>query len=145
MHVTSARATPRLDLPAGRVTGRAVARMIHVPPESSTVRAMTVELGPGARTAWHAHPYGQVLVAVSGRGRVCAEGGPVVELLPGDAVWAEPGERHWHGAAPGEPFVYTSVQAADPVTGSYADWGEPVGDADYAVSPVDAASAARTA
>lgn len=83
---------------------------------------MTVELADGARAAWHSHPRGQILVAISGLGQVQNEGGDVVELWPGDSIWAPPGERHWHGAAPGRDFTYTSVQPIDPATGTYADW-----------------------
>jgi quercetin dioxygenase-like cupin family protein len=96
--------------------------MFDIPAEQTPLTAMTVEVADGARTAWHSHPCGQILIAVSGLGEVQASGGPIVTLRPGDAIWAEPGERHWHGAAAGQDFVYTSIQPADPVTGSFADW-----------------------
>jgi mannose-6-phosphate isomerase-like protein (cupin superfamily) len=71
---------------------------------------------------WHSHPRGQILVAISGLGLIQAEGSEVVELEPGDSIWAPPGERHWHGAAPGHDFTATSIQPIDPSTGTYADW-----------------------
>lgn len=53
-----------------------------------------------------------------------------VEVSAGDAVWFEPGERHWHGAAAGGPMVHLAVQLADD-TGNAATWLEPVTDAEY--------------
>ena len=71
---------------------------------------------------WHSHPRGQILIAISGLGQVQAEGGEVRQLRPGDAIWAPPSERHWHGAVPGHDFAYTSIHPIDPATGTYADW-----------------------
>jgi len=68
---------------------------IDAPPSS----AILVRFGPGGRTHWHRHPDGQYLYVLSGQGRVQSRGGDVVALLPGDMVYAEPGEEHWHGAS----------------------------------------------
>lgn len=70
---------------------------------SGGLSAATVTFEPGARTAWHTHPLGQTLLVVSGLGRVQREGAPIEEIRPGDIVWFEPGEKHWHGAAPDWP------------------------------------------
>ncbi len=67
-------------------------------PARAAGNAVTFE--PGARTAWHTHPLGQILIVTAGSGRVQREGGPVEEIRPGDVVWFEPGEKHWHGASP---------------------------------------------
>ena len=61
-------------------------------------------------------------VVISGLGRIQAEGGEVVDLRPGDSIWAPAGERHWHGAMPGQDFTYASIQPIDPATGSHVDW-----------------------
>jgi len=61
-------------------------------PARAAGNAVTFE--PGARTAWHTHPLGQVLIVTAGCGRVQREGGPVEEIRPGDVVWFEPGEKH---------------------------------------------------
>jgi quercetin dioxygenase-like cupin family protein len=106
----------------GRILGDARLHLFDIPPEDTELTAMTVELQDGARTVWHSHPRGQILVAISGLGQVQAEEADVIELRPGDSIWAPPGERHWHGAAPGHDFCYTSIQPIDPATGSYADW-----------------------
>lgn len=122
MKLTTAAAAAWQPGPPGRILGDARLRMFDIPREETELTAMTVELTDGARAVWHSHPRGQVLVAVSGLGQVQAEGGDVVELRSGDSVWAPPGERHWHGAAPGHDFTYTSIQPVDPATGTYADW-----------------------
>jgi quercetin dioxygenase-like cupin family protein len=106
----------------GRMLGDARLHLFDIPREETELTAMSVELKNGARAVWHSHPCGQILVAISGLGQVQAEGGDVVELRPGDSIWAPPGERHWHGAAPGHNFAYTSIQPVDPATGTYADW-----------------------
>lgn len=95
------------------------------------VRVLRVTFEPGARTAWHTHPHGQVLHILSGVARVQRQGGEVAELLPGDSVWFEPGERHWHGAAPGRTLVHLAAQQADDA-GNSATWFEHVSDAEYA-------------
>ncbi|MEO6246336.1 MAG: cupin domain-containing protein [Opitutaceae bacterium] len=97
---------------------------------AAKLRALRVSFEPGARTAWHTHPHGQLLNIVSGVARVQKSGEPVIELFPGDVVWFEPGERHWHGAAPDRPMVHVAVQETDEA-GNAAHWLEQVSDADY--------------
>src|SRR4051812_19170849 len=67
---------------------------------AARVGGATVTFEPAARTAWHTHPLGQTLFVTFGIGRVQREGGPIEEIRPGDIVWFEPGEKHWHGASP---------------------------------------------
>jgi quercetin dioxygenase-like cupin family protein len=101
---------------------------VREPP--SRLRALWVSFEPGARTAWHAHPLGQVIHIVSGVGRVQREGGGVHIVRAGDTVIFAPGERHWHGAAPGHGMVHLAMQEADE-TGRDVVWMEHVTDADY--------------
>ena len=96
----------------------------------SRTRALRVTFAPGARTAWHTHPHGQTLRILSGIGRVQIAGEPAVDVQPGDTIWFEPGERHWHGAAPNSIMVHLAIQQADD-TGSTATWLEHVSDEDY--------------
>ena len=96
-----------------------------------------VTFEPGARTVWHAHPHGQILIATAGVGRFQSAGGPVLPLLPGDSVTIAPDEKHWHGAAPEQLFIHTSIQAAD-VHGQQATWMDPVSDKDYEQAPEEA-------
>jgi quercetin dioxygenase-like cupin family protein len=99
------------------------------------VRALRVTFSPGARTAWHAHPGGQVLHVMDGVGRVQSAGGPVRQLRPGDTVVAGPGEQHWHGAAPDQVMSHVAISANDPVTGEQTTWAQHVSDADYLAAP----------
>ena len=93
------------------------------------VRAAVVTFEPGARTAWHTHPLGQALLVVSGLGLAQSWGGPVQEIRPGDTVWFEPGEKHWHGAAPTVAMTHVAIQEA--LDGSPVDWLEQVSDEQY--------------
>ena len=99
-------------------------------PAPSRLNALCVRFDPGARTAWHTHPLGQTLYVLSGKGLICRRGGAPQEILPGDTVWFDPGEEHWHGAAPDTGMVHLAMQEADEA-GSAATWLEQVTDADY--------------
>lgn len=99
-------------------------------PSASRTRVVRVSFEPGARTAWHTHPFGQTLHILSGVGRVQRAGEPVKVVFPGDSIWFEPGERHWHGAGPNTQMVHLAVQQADE-SGNAATWLEHVTDADY--------------
>ncbi|WP_068299997.1 cupin domain-containing protein [Pararhodobacter sp. CCB-MM2] len=94
------------------------------------VSAASVTFEPGARTAWHTHPAGQTLIVTAGVGRVQRDGGPVEEIRPGDVIWFEPGERHWHGAGPTTGMTHLAIHEV--VDGSAVTWLEPVSDTDYA-------------
>jgi len=91
-------------------------------------------LPPGARTAWHTHPLGQTIYVTEGIGRCQREGAPVEAIYPGDRVFFEPGENHWHGAAPNRFMTHIAIQEADE-SGSPVAWGDPVSDEDYIASP----------
>jgi quercetin dioxygenase-like cupin family protein len=93
------------------------------------VGGATVTFEPGAHTAWHTHPLGQTLLVTAGLGRVQREGGPIEEIRPGDIVWFEPGEKHWHGAAPN--CAMTHIAIAEALDGRSVDWMEKVTDAQY--------------
>ena len=97
------------------------------PPARAAGNAVTFE--PGARTAWHTHPLGQILVVVSGRGRAQREGGPIEEIRPGDVISFAPGEKHWHGASPTTAMTHIAIQES--LDGKAVDWLEKVSDADY--------------
>jgi quercetin dioxygenase-like cupin family protein len=101
----------------------------------SRLRAASVHFTPGARTAWHSHPVGQVLHVTEGTGRVQSKGGAVTGIRAGDTVHAEPGEVHWHGAAPHSFMTHLALQEAGP-DGTTADWLEHVTDAEYQPSGI---------
>ena len=93
--------------------------------------AVTFE--PGARTAWHTHPLGQILIVTAGCGRVQRWGGPIEDIRPGDVVRFEPGEKHWHGAAPTTAMTHIAIQES--LDGKAADWMEHVSDQQYQAAP----------
>jgi quercetin dioxygenase-like cupin family protein len=78
--------------------------------EPARVSGALVTFEPGARTAWHTHPLGQTLIVTSGPGWVQRWGGPVEEIRPGDVVWFEPGEKHWHGATATTAMSHIAIQ-----------------------------------
>lgn len=96
-------------------------------PSRATGAGVTFE--PGARTTWHSHPLGQTLIVTAGCGRVQRDGGPVEKILPGDVVWFEPGEKHWHGASPETAMTHIAIQ--EQLDGKSADWMEKVSDEQY--------------
>ena len=93
------------------------------------VAGAVVTFEPGARTAWHTHPLGQILIVTAGCGRAQREGGPVEEIRPGDVVWFEPGEKHWHGATPTTAVTHVAIQ--ERLDGKAVDWLEHVSDEQY--------------
>jgi 4-carboxymuconolactone decarboxylase len=88
-----------------------------------------VTFEPGARTAWHTHPLGQVLIVTAGTGRVQRWGDPVEEIRQGDVVWIPPGQKHWHGAAPHSSMAHIAI--VEQLDGKAVEWMEKVGDAQY--------------
>ena len=97
------------------------------------MKAYRVSFEPGARTAWHTHPLGQALHVLAGVGLVQLQGQPAQAIRPGDTVWIEPGEVHWHGAAPGHTMVHLAMQVAD-ADGVDVAWLAPVSDQEYAAA-----------
>ena len=120
--------------PADWFTGDVYIDAVAANPEPSRVQAALVHFTPGARTAWHTHPLGQRIFVTEGVGRIQREGGPTEEIRPGDSVYFEPGENHWHGAAPERFMAHIAIQEADD-SGSPVSWGEHVSDDQYAAAP----------
>ncbi|WP_417846004.1 cupin domain-containing protein [Thalassospira povalilytica] len=110
-------------------TGRVRIEPIISAADPARVAAANVTFEPGARTTWHTHPLGQTIIVTAGVGRAQREGGPVEEIRPGDIVWFEPGEKHWHGAGPETAMTHIAIQ--EKLNGSPVDWLEPVSDEDY--------------
>jgi quercetin dioxygenase-like cupin family protein len=115
--------------PADWFTGTVRVDPMFSPPDPSRVGGALVTFEPGARTAWHTHPLGQTLIVMSGLGWVQREGGPIEEIRPGDVVWFEPGEKHWHGASPTTAMSHIAIQ--EKLNGSPVDWMEQVSDEQY--------------
>ena len=98
-------------------------------PDPARVAGASVTFEPGARTAWHTHPFGQTLIVTSGYGWAQREGGAIEDIRPGDVVWFEPGEKHWHGATPTTAMTHIAVQ--EKLNGSPVTWLEHVTDEQY--------------
>src|SRR5436190_16810471 len=130
--------------PAEWFTGDVYLDQVATSSESSRAHAVWVHFTPGARTAWHTHPHGQTIFVVEGVGLCQREGGPIEEIRPGDRVFFDPGENHWHGATPSRFMVHIAMQQNDE-SGSPVNWGEHVTDEQYAGGrlPVDGGYTAR--
>jgi quercetin dioxygenase-like cupin family protein len=120
--------------PAEWFTGTVFVDTIAVAGDAWPVGAAHVHFAPGARTAWHTHPRGQTIWVTEGVGLCQRDGGPVEVIRPGDRVFFEPGEDHWHGAAPNRLMTHVAMQQADE-RGSVVDWGDHVSDAEYGAAP----------
>ena len=129
MNITRSGAQPSGKGPSEWFTGTVRIDSLFSPPDPARVAGALVTFEPGARTAWHTHPLGQTLIVMTGLGWVQREGGPVQEIRPGDVVWFEPGEKHWHGASPATAMSHIAIQ--EKLNGSPVDWMEHVTDDQY--------------
>jgi quercetin dioxygenase-like cupin family protein len=120
--------------PSDWFTGTVYLDTIAAPSDEWRVGAASVHFTPGARTAWHRHPRGQTLWVTEGIGLCQSRGGPVEVIRPGDRVFFEPGEDHWHGASANRFMTHVAIQQADD-EGSVVDWGEHVTDEEYVQAP----------
>jgi len=100
-------------------------------PDPARAVGASVTFEPGARTAWHTHPLGQTLIVTAGCGRVQRWGGPIEDIRPGDVVWFEPAEKHWHGATAITAMTHIAIQ--ERLYGKTVDWMEKVSDEQYQV------------
>jgi quercetin dioxygenase-like cupin family protein len=115
-------------------TGSVYLDPVAAPSGASGVSATSVHFTPGARTAWHTHPNGQTIWVTEGVGLAQRRGGPVEVIRPGDRVFFEPGEAHWHGAAPTRLMTHIAMLQVDD-EGNAATWGDHVTDEEYAAAP----------
>ena len=122
--------------PGDWFTGDVYLDAVAAPAGSSRVSATCVHFTPGARTAWHTHPNGQTIWVLEGVGLCQRRGGPVEVIRPGDRVFFEPGEHHWHGAAPSRLMTHIALLEVDE-EGNPATWGDHVTDEEYGAAPVD--------
>ena len=115
--------------PAEYFTGTVRLDPLFDAPSPARVTGASVTFEPGARTAWHTHPLGQTLVVTFGLGWIQREGGPIEEIRPGDVVFFEPHEKHWHGASPTTAMTHIAIQ--EKLDGKVVDWLEKVTDDQY--------------
>lgn len=129
MDIRSNGTQPSRRMPADYFTGTVWQDPIIEAPTPARLRTAWVRFEPGARTAWHTHPLGQTLHVTAGVGRVQTWGGQIREIRAGDTIWFEPGEKHWHGAAPNMAMTHIAMQEA--LEGKHVEWLEHVTDAQY--------------
>ena len=128
MNITRSGETPSAAGPADYFTGRV---RVDAPFKGSgALSGATVTFEPGARTAWHTHPLGQTIIITAGLGLVQRQGGSVEQVRPGDIVFFESEEKHWHGAS--ASCAMSHVAIAEAKDGKAVDWLEQVTDAEYA-------------
>jgi len=116
--------------PADWFTGDVYLDAVAAPSDPYRIAAANVHFAPGARTAWHTHPLGQTIYVTEGVGLCQRRGGPVEVIRPGDRVFFEPDEDHWHGAAPDRFMSHIAMQQQDG-QGNVVTWGEHITDEEY--------------
>ena len=120
--------------PSEWFTGAVYVDAVAAPAGTSHLNASSVHFTPGARTAWRTHPNGQTIFVTEGAGLARRRGGPIEVIRPGDRVFFEPGEDHWHGAGPTRFMTHIAMLDVDD-KGNAATWGDHVSDAEYAAAP----------
>jgi quercetin dioxygenase-like cupin family protein len=116
--------------PSDWFTGAVYIDTVAAPSPPSRTGAAIVHFTPGARTAWHTHPFGQTIYVTEGLGLCQRRGEPIKVIRPGDRVYFEPSEVHWHGATPDRFMTHLAIQEADD-SGSPVTWGDQVTDEEY--------------
>ena len=115
-------------------TGHVRIDPIHMEAKApSRITSAVVTFEPGARTNWHSHPLGQLLIVTAGKGWTQCDGEQRVEVNAGDTIWCPPGHKHWHGATANTGMSHIAVQ--EMLDGKNVDWFEPVTDEQYNGSP----------
>ena len=116
--------------PSDWFTGAVYIDAVAEPSGPSRLSASSVHFTPGARTAWHTHPNGQTIYVLEGVGLAQRRGGPIEVIRPGDRLFFEPGQEHWHGAAPNRFMTHIAMLDVDEA-GNAATWGDHVTDEEY--------------
>jgi uncharacterized protein YbjT (DUF2867 family)/quercetin dioxygenase-like cupin family protein len=116
--------------PQAQFTGDVYVDSVRTPDDQTAIGCAHVRFTPGARTAWHHHPKGQTLYVTDGIGLVATRTQGVQEIKPGDVVYIEPGEEHWHGATPDRFMSHVALQEADD-SGQVVTWLDHVTDEEY--------------
>jgi 4-carboxymuconolactone decarboxylase len=129
IRITRSGSQPSRPGPADNFTGSVRVDSSFQANAPARMSGARVAFEPGARTAWHAHPLGQILIVTTGTGRVQRWGDPIDEIRQGDVVWIPPGQKHWHGAAPNSSMAHIAI--AEQLDGKTVEWMEKVSDAQY--------------
>jgi 4-carboxymuconolactone decarboxylase len=133
---------PSRQAPAANFTGSVRVDPLFQAIAPARASGSLVTFEPGARTAWHTHTLGQILIVTAGTGRVQRWGDSVEEIRQGDVVWIPPGQKHWHGAAPNSSMAHIAI--VEQLDGKTVDWMEKVSDVQYS-APVQVQAAGTDA
>jgi 4-carboxymuconolactone decarboxylase len=131
--ITRAGSRPVRQAPAENFTGGARVEMLFEARDGSHASGGSVTFEPGARTAWHSHPGGQILIVTAGTGRVQRWGDPIEEIRQGDVVRIPAGQKHWHGALPQASMTHIAI--TEHRDGMRVQWMEKVSDEQYNAAP----------
>jgi len=134
--ITRGGSRPVQPAPAATFTGGARVETLFEALAPSDASGAYVTFEPGARTAWHSHPRGQILIVTDGTGRAQAWGGPIQEFRAGDVVRIPAGQKHWHGASPQASMTHLAI--TEHRDGARVQWMEPVSDEQYNGAPSQA-------
>ena len=118
--------------PESNFFGRRPFPMLVAGEDPSTMTAAYVCFECSARSAWHSHPKGQLLVVTEGSGLIQEWGKPVRKIQEGDVIWTPPDVRHWHGASPDNKMTHLAIQES--LNGKSVEWMEKVTDEEYKTS-----------
>jgi 4-carboxymuconolactone decarboxylase len=129
MMITRSGSKPAQQGPSTAFTGNVRVTPLFDANDTFHAACASVSFEPGARSAWHTHPRGQLLIVTGGIGRIQKSGGPVEEIRAGDTIWTPPGVKHWHGASPASSMTHLAMQ--ETVDGKAVEWLEKVTDAEY--------------
>ena len=143
MVITRAASRSTQPGPTANFTGTVRMTPLFDATASRCASGASVTFDPGARSAWHTHPRGQILIVTVGAGRVQQWGGPVEEIRAGDVVWTPAGVKHWHGAALETAMTHIAIQEQG--RGKAVEWMEKVSDEQYRIAPRAIAPAADAA
>ena len=124
---------PASDGPAEYFTGSVKVTPLVKGEEPSCLSCASVGFQPGARSAWHTHPKGQLLIVTEGTGLIQEWGKPVKRITKGDVIWTPAGVKHWHGASQKSSMTHTAINELK--DGKAVDWMEKVTDAEYSALP----------
>ena len=114
---------------AERFTGPVQIEELFPAHDPSRTSGGKVTFEPGARSAWHTHPLGQILLVTDGTGWIQQWGGPIEEIRKSDVIWIPPGVKHWHGATPNTAMTHIAIQ--EQLSGKAVEWMEKVTDDQY--------------
>jgi quercetin dioxygenase-like cupin family protein len=131
MDISRSGSRPSERAPSEYFTGAVRVDTLFEARDPARTNGMLVTFEPGARTAWHTHPLGQILIVTSGSGCAQRWSGPIETIHAGDVIRFGPDEKHWHGAGPTTAMSHIALQ--EELDGKYIDWMEQVSDEQYRV------------